>query len=102
MYVQLNPGGWAAYDFYASPSSGPQVYNLTLRMRALPVEGTVASKVQVSIDGTEQNRELPLEKSEGFLDYQIECTARPGHQRVTVYSIKETVQLQYLHVSIPD
>jgi len=106
MYVQLNPGAWAAYDFYASPSSGLQVFNLTLRMRALPAEGTVegrvASKVHVSIDGMEQNCEVPLEKSEGFLDYQIECTARPGHQRVAVYSKKETVQLQYLHVSIPD
>ncbi|MDZ7792229.1 MAG: cellulase family glycosylhydrolase [Spirochaetia bacterium] len=98
MYVQLNPGAWAAYDFYAPPSAEPQEYKLTLRMRALPAEG----RVRVSIDGTEQNSELSLENSEGFLDYQVEFTARPGHQRVTVYSMKETVQLQYLHVSICD
>ena len=110
MYVQLAPGAWAVYDFNAAHSSGPHAYNLTLRMRALPAEGSAengaegpaASKVQVSIAGTEQNCELPLKKSEEFLEYQIECTVRPGHQRVTVYSMKETVQLQYLHVSIRD
>jgi len=98
MYVQLNPGAWAVYDFNAAHSSRAHAYSLTLRMRALPAEGTVG----VSIDGSEQNCEVPIEKSEEFLDYQIECTACPGQQRVTVYGLKETVQLQYLHVSILD
>ncbi|MCF7947788.1 MAG: glycoside hydrolase family 5 protein [Spirochaetia bacterium] len=102
MFVQLNPGAWVAYDFNAAHSSGSHAYNLTLRMRALPAKGTADATVQVSIDGIEQSFEIALEKSEGFLEYQIDFTACPGQQRVTVYGLKETVQLQYLYVSIPD
>jgi hypothetical protein len=97
MYVQLESGGWAAYDFYASHKRGLKAYTVTLHMRS-------ESEASVQVSNGEQIRCIVLsqEVENSFKDYSVTIEIRPGLQRVKIMAESFAVQLQWLHVTIAD
>lgn len=101
MYLQLEAGGWAEFDFLAAHTNGLQAYTVTLRMRSVP-----GACVRVSTAG--QNRSIVIppaagpEADDSFHDYALTAKLPPGLQPIRVLSENEAVQLQWLHVTIPD
>ncbi|MDA3950062.1 MAG: cellulase family glycosylhydrolase [Spirochaeta sp.] len=98
LYLQLNPGSWAAYDFAVA---GNEEQQLHVGVRLACGAQSDAPTVTITIDRPAHEITVPVTAQQtDFSDYWVQMSAEPGLRRVVIRSDTALIQLEAVYVTI--
>ncbi|MEX2443610.1 MAG: cellulase family glycosylhydrolase [Alkalispirochaeta sp.] len=108
LYLLLEPGSWAAYDF-AVPPTDADAYQIGLQLATAGAAGSAgsadpdAAAVLLTIDSPRQELSVPVGSlGPDFSIYWIDARAEPGLRRATVQCTGATLRLEAVYVRMAD